>query len=171
MGVIQLILESLWLILPAYFANAMPVLLKGKILIDFNKKFFDGKPLLGKGKTFEGLIGGILIAGIVGWLMQQIGSVGLISQSFQLGIILGAGALFGDIVESFFKRRMNLKRGADLPIFDQLDFLFGALLFVYLFADIIIIWQWVIILIIITPPLHRVSNIISYLTGSKDVPW
>ena len=36
------------------------------------------------------------------------------------------GALSGDIVKSFFKRRLGFDRGAMLPIADQLDFVAGA---------------------------------------------
>ena len=38
------------------------------------------------------------------------------------------GALIGDIIESFFKRRIGKNRGEDWIIFDQLDFIIGALI-------------------------------------------
>ena len=52
--------------LPAYFANMAPVIVKNvfkklAFSIDFNKKI-KNKPILGKNKTFRGLIFGIIFA-------------------------------------------------------------------------------------------------------------
>jgi CDP-2,3-bis-(O-geranylgeranyl)-sn-glycerol synthase len=45
---------------------------------------------------------------------------------------MGLGAGVGDTVKSFFKRRIDIKAEARWPVFDQLDFFFGAYLFVAL---------------------------------------
>lgn len=95
----------------------------------------------------------------------------------QLGILLALsfGAMLGDIVAAFFKRRMGLQRGAPLFIIDQLDFVVGAWIFVMLVAP-----DWfnlnftsniMLIILIMTPILHRVSNIIGYKMGAKREPW
>lgn len=80
---------------------------------------------------------------------------------------------------SFVKRRLNLERGAKAPILDQYDFLIGAFLLTgLLFPD----WVYaqylqggqllaLLFLLLITPVLHRVVNIIGYKMGQKDVPW
>jgi CDP-2,3-bis-(O-geranylgeranyl)-sn-glycerol synthase len=76
---------------------------------------------------------------------------------------------------SFVKRRINLKRGAPLPIADQLDFVAGAWILTYLVAP-----QWfvanftlniIIVLLILTPLLHIGTNIIGYVLGIKKEPW
>ena len=88
---------------------------------------------------------------------------------------LASGALFGDMFKSFFKRRMGLKRGASLPLVDQLDFVVGAWVFTYLVAP-----EWfvsnftrdvMLTVIIVTPLLHLTTNIIGYLIGVKKEPW
>ena len=60
-----IILQALWLILPAYIANASAVLVGGGTPIDFEKNWRDGKRILGDGKTWRGLIVGAFV-GITG---------------------------------------------------------------------------------------------------------
>ena len=93
------------------------------------------------------------------------------------GILLGLslGAMLGDIVAAFFKRRLRMKRGAPLVLIDQIDFVIGAWLLTMLIAPL---WFWhnftpliMIIVLIITPILHRITNIIGYKIGAKREPW
>ena len=44
--------------------------------------------------------------------------------------LIGLGALTGDLVKSFFKRRLGFEPGAKFVPFDQTDFVVGALLFI-----------------------------------------
>ena len=82
------------------------------------------------------------------------------------------GALLGDIVESFFKRRAGKERGEDWIPFDQLDFLLGALFLSFLVSSLIELlgalpYNWFIknfsvwhllVIFLITPFLHIISN-------------
>jgi CDP-2,3-bis-(O-geranylgeranyl)-sn-glycerol synthase len=128
--------------MPAGFANMAPALFsKIKFLkypIDCNLKFM-GKPLLGKNKTLKGLIMGlfmaILIALIQTYLFKQgyFQSISLIDYNkinpLLFGFIIGLGAVVGDLVESFFKRRIGLKPGQPLYFFDQTDWIIGSIIF------------------------------------------
>jgi CDP-2,3-bis-(O-geranylgeranyl)-sn-glycerol synthase len=83
--------------------------------------------------------------------------------------------MLGDIVASFFKRRLGMKRGAQFFVIDQLDFVFGAWILTLILAPS---WFWnnftptiIVIVLIITPVLHRVTNIIGYRIGAKREPW
>jgi len=176
------LISWLWFILPAYFANSSPVFIYGILKkrnytfhrIDFGKNFLDGKPMLGKGKTFEGSLFGIFSGTFVGLLQE------LIQKSLNLKLIypinlkfafvMSLGAIFGDMVESFFKRRMNIERGGNLPIFDSIDFVLGTFLFLYLFLHF---WdfKFFMLSLVLTPLIHRVFNIIAYVLGLKEVPW
>jgi len=92
-------------------------------------------------------------------------------------ILASYGAVIGDLIGSFLKRRFDIKSGAPFWIVDQLDFALFALLFVsipgfllpniFLQPDIFII----IFVIILTPAVSIIANIIAYITGLKDVPW
>ncbi|MFX1315629.1 MAG: CDP-2,3-bis-(O-geranylgeranyl)-sn-glycerol synthase [Promethearchaeota archaeon] len=92
-------------------------------------------------------------------------------------ILTSYGAVLGDLVGSFLKRRFDIKSGAPFWIVDQLDFALMALLFVsipgfisptlFLVPDFYII----VFLIIITPAVSIIANAVAYVIGLKDVPW
>ncbi|MBU4246047.1 MAG: CDP-2,3-bis-(O-geranylgeranyl)-sn-glycerol synthase [Nanoarchaeota archaeon] len=174
-----LALQSLWFILPAYFANSSPVVGGGGTPIDFGKKMPDGEPILGPGKTWRGVFTGIAAAVIVAGLQDYIqnrfdlSQYGLITMSIQLGFLLGAGAIVGDSVKSFFKRRLKIARGAEWPLLDQLDFIVGALLFAMLSETALayLNWKIVLFLVVFTPLIHRATNLFAFKTHLKNVPW
>jgi CDP-2,3-bis-(O-geranylgeranyl)-sn-glycerol synthase len=186
----EIIVQAFWIILPAYIANASAVLFGGGIPIDFNKKYKDGKRILGDGKTWNGLIIGGFIGITAGFAMAT--SAPIINQMllennietlsvtnfegfpFMIPIIASItyGALLGDIIESFFKRRRDIKRGKDWIPFDQLDFILGVLFFSFIisvflnitgltntnwFFKNLSIWH-VLFLLLITPFFHILSN-------------
>jgi len=62
-----LLLQSFWFIASAYASNGFPPLMRGRMPIDGGKKF-RGRRLLGDGKTWEGLIGGIVFGVFIGSL-------------------------------------------------------------------------------------------------------
>jgi len=48
-----------------------------------------------------------------------------------VAILMSFGALTGDIIGSFIKRRVNVKSGDPSPFMDQLGFILMALIFAY----------------------------------------
>jgi CDP-2,3-bis-(O-geranylgeranyl)-sn-glycerol synthase len=171
--------QSLWFILPAYIANSTPVIFGGGVPVDFGKKMPDGEPILGPGKTwrgaFTGIAAAIIIAGMQDYVQNRfdLSNYGLISMSLQLGFLLGLGAIAGDSVKSFFKRRLKIKRGAEWPILDQLDFIVGALLFAMLSetASVYLTWKIVLFLVVFSPIVHKAANIFAFKAHLKNVPW
>jgi CDP-2,3-bis-(O-geranylgeranyl)-sn-glycerol synthase len=176
---------SLWFIFPAYVANAVPVLVGGGTPIDFSRSFVDGRRILGDGKTIRGfaggLVGGILlgafeafISGYVIFSLQKLMVLSLIQiETLQCtplrAFLMSTGALLGDLAGSFVKRRIGLRRGAPVPLLDQLTFLIVAFLLTSLVFQIPL--EYAIILLILTPLIHLTTNIISHLMGLKKVPW
>ena len=168
---LDLIINSFWIILPSYFANFVPVLLKGKKPLDFKKNFVDGNRVLGDGKTIEGFFGGIfagILFGLLQIYVQQYLPIQFHHNHLTI-VLLSFGAVFGDLFGSFVKRRFNLKQGEPAPILDQLDFLIFSLASVSLIIDISL--STVIFLILVTPIIHYISNIFAYLFKLKKVPW
>ncbi|MBI4176824.1 MAG: CDP-2,3-bis-(O-geranylgeranyl)-sn-glycerol synthase [Candidatus Aenigmarchaeota archaeon] len=162
---------AVWLILPAYFANSGATLARGKMRMDFSRNFFDGRPVFGAGKTFEGFFLGIFLGTVTGFLQgaaQNFYPVHLQMSAFS-GALIAAGALFGDLAGSFAKRRLGLKRGTPVPLLDQLDFVAGAILFASLVYRIGI--DAVMIIMIITPVIHLAANLIGHRIGVKKEPW
>jgi len=172
MSMLEEILYALYYIFPAYCANASPVIFGGGKPIDLEKKFFDGKPIFGSHKTYRGFISGLLIGTFVGWFQETIAPLaGLPKGSVFSGFVISLGALIGDLVGSFVKRRLNLKPGAMLPVVDQLDFVLFALLFASLISPLPISVTGMIAIIILTGPIHLLVNVLAYLLRLKDTPW
>lgn len=171
--------KAVWLLLPAYAANGFPPLARGSHPMDFGKNFFDGQRLFGDGKTWEGFSLGLFIGTLVGVLeaylypdlnaYAMLHGASLPRMDILVGFLIAFGALSGDLAGGFIKRRLKMPRGADAPGIDQLNFVIGMILFVYWFTDISL---WMIaIMIIITPVIHRIANIIGYVLKFKQVPW
>lgn len=160
----DLVLNALKLIFPAYCANATPVLFGGGLPLDFGKNFYDGKPILGKNKTFRGFFSGLAVGTTVG-IVESI----FFGYPIHFGFLLSLGALVGDLAGAFLKRRMGIPPGGTLPIVDQLDFVIGALAFSVplnmLFPELVIA------ILVITPPLHLLTNFAAYKMGLKNAPW
>ena len=167
--------------LPAYLPNNFAVLFGGGRPLDFGRTFSDGRRILGDGKTFRGTImgtlGGVLLGLVADYVAPLLGLPGF-GQGMELIMVLvglSLGSMLGDITASFFKRRMGLKRGAPLFLIDQLDFVFGSWALTLLLAP-----EWflenftstiIFMVLIITPILHRVTNIIGYRIKAKKEPW
>jgi CDP-2,3-bis-(O-geranylgeranyl)-sn-glycerol synthase len=162
---VELIVESLILIFPAYSANAVPVVFGGGQALDFGKKFFDNRPILGSHKTVKGFAAGLVIGTLVGvgesYLFHDYSPI--------LGFVLSLGALVGDLAGAFLKRRLGLLPGASLPIVDQIDFVLGALL---LASAIYPVSPLMVGLIVsLTIPIHILTNVLAYLAHAKRKPW
>ena len=187
----NIFIDSILFIFPAFVANGIPTILgKGKRFnrpIDGGRYWFDGKRILGDGKTVRGLISGVL-SGMLSCMaiivvaeqfnyplaFMNLRSYFPILQSNGLlfgaiiGFLLGFGALFGDMVGSFIKRRSGLQRGESYMFMDQLGFLVTALLF----TAAIIPWPvaWIVFLVPTTLILHISTNLLSYKVGLQEVP-
>lgn len=171
-------LIGLWIILPAYFANGFAPLPRGKRRMDFGKTFF-GNELFGAGKTWEGFFFAIFVGFIFGvveifihpYLNPIAMSYGFVFPRLTLLSIfmIAFGAMLGDLVGSFIKRRIGLKRGNASPLLDQLDFVFGAFFFAAFLLDISAVS--ILLVIIFTPFIHIATCIIGYELGLKEVPW
>ncbi|HOO53358.1 MAG TPA: CDP-2,3-bis-(O-geranylgeranyl)-sn-glycerol synthase [Methanothrix sp.] len=175
---------AIWLMLPAYLPNNFAVLFGGGRPLDFGITFPDGRRVLGDGKTFRGTIAGVLGGVGTGLVLDFVASsrpdLGLPDFGSGYDLIpvlvgLSLGAMAGDVVASFFKRRMGMKRGASLFLVDQLDFVAGSWALTLLLAP-----SWfsenftleiIFIVLIITPVLHRATNIIGYWIKAKKEPW
>ncbi|MDW8022000.1 MAG: CDP-2,3-bis-(O-geranylgeranyl)-sn-glycerol synthase [Nitrososphaerota archaeon] len=170
------LITSLLYILPAYIANASPVLgprLFGRRTpIDRGILVWDGRRLFGDGKTFEGLITGILFGTIVGLILFSLNNPGAYRSPFE-PLLLSIGTMIGDIFGSFLKRRLGLESGASAPILDQTGFAVFALFLGLLFYGPP---SWfnvenLLLLLLITGILHLATNSAAYVLGLKDRPY
>jgi CDP-2,3-bis-(O-geranylgeranyl)-sn-glycerol synthase len=130
-------IELIYFFLPVYFANMVPVFVKKINFLNFaiNKKIF------GKNKTYRGFFFGITTGLIVIFIQKTLFKydffiyISLIdynySNIFLVGFLLSFGALFGDLVKSFFKRKLKIKEGKSWILFDQIDAIIGSIIFIY----------------------------------------
>lgn len=159
------LLLAVWHFLPAWFANSAPLAIsrlipeKLRIPLDLGLRFPDGNRVLGDGKTVFGFIAGTAAGGVIG----------LLQGNAHLGALLGLGAMTGDAAGSFVRRRMGLPRGADVPILNQLDFVAGAILA----GSTARAWSIpeIVLICMLTIPLHRLTNRLAHKAGLKGEPW
>jgi CDP-2,3-bis-(O-geranylgeranyl)-sn-glycerol synthase len=140
------IIFALWFFLPAGIANmvpvpvaTLPVLKRLDAPMDFGASL-GGRRVLGPHKTWRGLVSGVIAATITlvlqqyvvrnwGWFADNAEAIRYLSLSpLLVGPILAVGALGGDAIKSFFKRRRDLKPGAIWLPYDLLDHIVGAVL-------------------------------------------
>lgn len=162
----QILGQAIWFILPAYLANATPVVLGGGPPVDGGKVLSDGRRILGDGKTIRGFSFGLFVGAIFGLFQSLVwGRPG----GWEVAVLLSLGALLGDIVGSFIKRRIDIKRGQSMPGLDQLEFLVGSILL----SSLLYLprWEVLVVLLLITPLLHLGTNIIGYELSLKSEPY
>jgi len=184
------ILDALWFILPAYFANSIPVNVSKLEYLKWlekpidNGREFMGKRIFGDGKTWRGFFTGIIGGSLIGFIQQYSyfnvefffrsllhkPSFVLPRMTLELAFMLSLGAILGDMAASFIKRQSGLKRGDPAPLLDQLDFVFGAI-FLSWFLIGEIDYERFYVLVVITPIIHVIGNIIAWILKLKKTPW
>lgn len=185
MNILTYILSCLYFFLPAYFTNMTPPLIRKAgifnfldIPVDFGGKFL-GQPIFGKNKCWRGvifgIIVGILIAGLQLWLYQSsfIKKISLLDYQkiniFIFGLLISTGAVFGDLLFAFIKRRLKIAPGTRFLPWDQTNYVVGSALFLTPIYKIeIIIW---ITLFILTFLLHIIFNRLGYCLKLHRAKW
>lgn len=176
----------LWFFLPAAAGNAsgtlsnkVPILRNWQSPMDFGLEW-GGIRVFGENKKFRGLIlgtfSGILVLFLQKFLYENVVFVRDISvvdysdiNWLLIGVLQGGGALVGDAIESFFKRRMGIKPGGEWKPFDQIDFITAAVVFTLPFVQFA--WYAYVFLFGIFIIGHRLTNLLAYQIGLKDVPY
>jgi CDP-2,3-bis-(O-geranylgeranyl)-sn-glycerol synthase len=98
-------------------ANGAPILGK-KLLgsrfsrpLDGGRTFTDGRPVLGESKTIRGIVLSVLATAVCSAVLGFAASIGLIA---------GLGAMAGDLLSSFAKRRLGRPPSSQLLGLDQI---------------------------------------------------
>ncbi len=91
-------------------------------------------------------------------------------------LILTFGAMSGDALGSFVKRRLGRESGARTLLLDQLPFVLvpialGLAVYPALFFGVFGSWEAVLWLLVYTLGLHAAFNWVGYKVGLKKVPW
>jgi CDP-2,3-bis-(O-geranylgeranyl)-sn-glycerol synthase len=183
-------LAVLWLMIPVYIANSFATLPRGRgPPMDFGRTWpGDGRRILGSSKSWSGfLFAGfatlpfglflawlILIAPPPWQVVPQLAPT--VWAALPLAAMLSFGAMTGDAIGSFVKRRLNRASGARTLLLDQLPFVLvpiglGLVFYRPLFWGVFDSWVAVLWLLFFTLVLHAAFNWLGFQLGLKKVPW
>ncbi|MCI4351134.1 MAG: CDP-archaeol synthase [Thermoplasmata archaeon] len=182
--------QVLWVLTSTYIANATATLPRGRgPPMDFGRLWRgDGRRILGPSKTWSGFLFGTFFAMPFGLFqayliliappsLQLVPAFGpSVLASIPVVLLLTGGAMVGDALGSFVKRRWNRASGARTFLLDQVPFvafpvLVGALFFPSIFVPTFFSLEAVFWLLVFTLGLHAGFNWIGYKIGTKKVPW
>jgi CDP-2,3-bis-(O-geranylgeranyl)-sn-glycerol synthase len=180
----------LWLLLPAYVANALATLPRGRgPAMDFGRTVArDGRRILGSSKTWSGFLvagfGAIPVGLLEAWLIllapPNLQLVPQLAPSVVAAVpvvaILTFGAMTGDALGSFVKRRLGRPSGSRTFLLDQMPFVLvpialGLAFYPGLFGGVFGNWEGILWLLVYTLGLHAAFNWVGYWAGLKQVPW
>ena len=180
----MIIIKILYFLLPAYFSNMAPIIFRRAfnflaLPLDFGKTL-GGNRLFGENKTIRGFVAGVILAIFIAGLQKilylnfdffkEISLINFSSINFILvGFLLGFGALFGDLFESFIKRRIGKKPSEPWKFFDQTDYIVGALFFIYPIYRVDFLG--IMIALIFSFFLTVITNHLSYAIKARDEKW
>lgn len=161
---LALIFATLWFFLPAFLANMAPVVaayfrwLPGLARPLDGGRVVNGQRLLGDGKTIRGLVVGIL-SGSIGGIIQYwwYPPTGFMVSLF-MGAWIGFGALLGDALKSFVKRRRGIPSGTTWKPWDQIDIVIGVWLVSWWWSPLSPI-QYLVALIVIGSGMYISSEV------------
>jgi len=138
--------EIVYFIFPLLFAGVIHHLIIIKFdLFSFlskpidNNINFKGKPLLGKSKTWRGLILVPILSSMGSLIISQIIPIQTNLHPLLVGLLLGLGYAIAELPNSFIKRRLNIQAGEkscnkfyNLFLFlDQTDSVIGAVIILF----------------------------------------
>ena len=79
--------------------------------LDGGLTFVDGRPLFGASKTLRGIVLSVLATAATG---------ALVGPDWRIGVLVGGGAMAGDLLSSFLKRRLGLTPSSKATGLDQI---------------------------------------------------
>jgi CDP-2,3-bis-(O-geranylgeranyl)-sn-glycerol synthase len=160
------IAELIWLVLPAYAANMAPPFVK--YWKGWNRPISERH--LGTHKTVVGFSFGVAVALVTAWAQHAVEGLASVEWAWwQVGLVEGVGAMAGDAIKSFCKRRRGIPPGARWIPADQLDFMIGAIV---LSAHALALSVLDILIILVLTFLgHIVVNHVARALHIRDTAW
>ena len=176
------ILKAIYFFLPAGLASFWPPVLAktpGFKYLNWPMDFgltFRKKRVFGTHKTWRGLITGIVASVIMCWIQKLLMGVGFFEKIslvdynriniFWWGAVMCAGAMFGVVVKSFFNRQVGVASGRSWFPWDQLDYIFGGIIFSLVLVRLE--WWYYVLILILYFVLHLLTKIVGYWVGVNN---
>lgn len=160
------LLLGLQLLLLLATANTAPLIAKRLFKeqwscpLDGGLQFVDGRPLLGASKTWRGVLAALLLCTLF---------APLLGLSLGVGALMATGAMVGDAIASFIKRRLAIPPSGQAYGLDQVPEALLPLLLVQqaLPVSLLMVAALTLLFLLLEPPLARWSHRI----GFKDRPY
>ncbi|MGA7862307.1 MAG: CDP-archaeol synthase [Thermoplasmata archaeon] len=186
---LEVLIRVLWVLTPVYAANGLATIPRGRgPPMDFGRNWFDGHRILGPSKTWSGFLFGtfaaVPIVLLQAWLilvappdLQLVPQYGpTVLAALPVAFLLTGGALTGDAIGSFIKRRLGYGSGARVIGLDQLPFVLlpiglGLWLYPSIFVPTFFSLEALLWVLLLTVGLHTLFNRIGFKIGTKKVPW
>ena len=162
------VLQLMYLMLPAYLANMAPPFTRH--WTGWNRPI--SKKWFGDHKTIVGFGAGLIVAMAVVLVQSTITCREPLLPYDRwplLGLAFGFGAMGGDSMKSFVKRRIGIAPGRPWIPMDQLDFVIGSLLLILPFAKVTVLDVAIILAISFVGDI--IINHLSYALGIRDTRW
>ncbi len=158
---------ALWLYLPAFVANATPVFV-GKFSRLAPYRFPLWQAGLGANKSSLGFAAAVVVGTFAGYLQAALTPwTDDLWTWLAWSALISFGAMLGDCVKSYAKRRIGIAPGGPWPVIDGIDYVVGALVFgLPLFVPA---WQVALALLVAGPIFSLLANMFSYSVGWKKV--
>ena len=162
------VIDLLYMMLPIYAANMAPPFVK--YWRGWNRPI--SERWLGSHKTVLGFFLGIAAAILTALLQSRIhwqGNLVSYEQWFLLGLSSGCGAMVGDSLKSYLKRRLQIAPGQSWIPADQLDFVIGGLLVLSFWVHL----DWLDVITILTVSFvgDIMINHLSFYFGIRNTRW
>jgi len=166
------LLQIIWLFLPAGCANMAAAASKHVPFLAYpidGNKSWRHEPFFGAHKTWRGLFFGLIASILMAYIQQNVYNTDIRYYLFDysslnfwlMGLLMGAGALLGDLVRSFIKRRLHINPGTPWFPFDQVDWILGAIIFTAWYLPIS--FGQMVTAVLLSMVIHPLVNYFSYL--------
>ena len=154
------------ILLLIFAANGAPILARkmfgenGNYPIDAGRLFIDGRRIFGAAKTWRGIFSAHLLVCL---LALAIGF------DLFVGLLVAFGAMAGDLLSSFIKRRLGMPDSAQAPVLDQVpESLIPSLLLMPILQLGIV---EVLVLVILFGVFERVVSKLLFRLGIRQQPY
>lgn len=186
---LEVLIRVLWVLTPVFSANALATIPRGRgPAMDFGRNWPDGRRILGPSKTWSGFLFGTLVAVPIvllqAWLILHAPPdlklvppyAASVLAAIPVAFLLTGGAMTGDALGSFIKRRLGYGSGARVLGLDQLPFVLlpigvGLLAYPSVFVPCFFSLEALLWVLLLTLGLHTAFNWIGFKIGTKKVPW
>lgn len=159
-------LIELQLLLLTTVANGAPAIVR-RLLgrrfaqpIDAGMRLGDGQPVLGPSKTWRGLAIAVI---------ATVALASLLDLPWEAGVFIGVGAMLGDALSSFVKRRLRIPPKGQAPLLDQVPESLVPLLAVQPMLNLS--WQSIVAMVSAFVVIHLILSPLLFRLHIRDRPY